>query len=58
MREISTAFQQECIGQRITGFLDIFHRPEFWVIEDTAFRKLDLFLSSGEKGRHLLSLAP
>jgi hypothetical protein len=29
-------------------FLDFVHRKEFQVQEDTAFRKLDLFPSSGE----------
>jgi hypothetical protein len=33
---------------RITGFLDFFHRPVFYRIENTTFRKLDLFPSSGE----------
>jgi hypothetical protein len=33
---------------RITGFLDFVHRPEFYILENTTIRKLDLFLSSGE----------
>jgi hypothetical protein len=31
-----------------TGFLDFFHHPVFYKIENMMFRKLDLFLSSGE----------
>jgi hypothetical protein len=34
-------------SHRITGFLDFFHRPVFWKIENTTFRKLDLFSSLG-----------
>jgi hypothetical protein len=37
-----------------TGFLDFVHRPEFYKQENTTFRKLDLFPSSGEGGGHLL----
>jgi hypothetical protein len=36
-----------------TGFLDFVHRPEFYKQENTTFRKLDLFPSSGEKGNLL-----
>jgi hypothetical protein len=32
----------------MTGFLDYDHRPVFKIIENTTFRKLDLFPSSGE----------
>jgi hypothetical protein len=35
---------------RITGFLDFFHRPVFQRTENTTFRKLDPFPSSGEGG--------
>jgi hypothetical protein len=35
---------------RITGFSDFVHHPIFWKLEKTAFRKLDLFPSSGEGG--------
>jgi hypothetical protein len=35
---------------RIAGFLDFVHRPVFQKIENTTFRKLDLFPSSGEGG--------
>jgi hypothetical protein len=42
---------------RISGLLDFFHRPVFQRLENT-FWKLDLFLSSGEGGRHLLSWVP
>jgi hypothetical protein len=30
------------------GFLDFAHRPEFYILENTTFRELDLFPSSGE----------
>jgi hypothetical protein len=43
---------------RITGFFGLFHRLVFWRLENTTFRKLDLFPSSGERGRHLLSWVP
>jgi hypothetical protein len=32
------------------GLPDFVHRPEFYKQENTAFRKLDLFPSSGEGG--------
>jgi hypothetical protein len=32
----------------ITGFLDFVHSLEFQILENTLFRKLDLFPSSGE----------
>jgi hypothetical protein len=32
----------------ISGFVDFAHRPEFCILENAAFRKLDLFPSSGE----------
>jgi hypothetical protein len=35
---------------RIAGFLDFFHRPVFYRLENTTFWKLDLFPSSGEEG--------
>jgi hypothetical protein len=34
----------------ITRFLDFVHRPVFWKLENTIFRKLDLFPSSGGGG--------
>jgi hypothetical protein len=37
-----------------TGFLDFVHRPEFYKQENTTFRKLDLFPSSGKRGGNLL----
>jgi hypothetical protein len=43
---------------RITGSLDPVHRPVFYKLENTKFRKLDLFSSWGEWGRHLLSWVP
>jgi hypothetical protein len=39
---------------RINGFLDFFHRPVFYRLENTTFRKLDLFPSSGEGGSALV----
>jgi hypothetical protein len=30
--------------------LRFIHRPVFWTLENTTFRKVDLFLSSGERG--------
>jgi hypothetical protein len=33
---------------RITGYLDFAHRPEFYIVENIAIRKLDLFPSSDE----------
>jgi hypothetical protein len=33
---------------RIVWFLDFVHRPEFQIIENTTFRKIDLFPFSGE----------
>jgi hypothetical protein len=35
---------------RIAGFVDFVHSSEFQILENTTFRKLDLFPSSG-KGR-------
>jgi hypothetical protein len=41
---------------RITEFLDFVHHPVFYKLENTAFRKLDMFLSLGEVGGiHLLT---
>jgi hypothetical protein len=37
-------------GHRIIGVLDFVHRPKFQILKNTKFRKLDLFLSSGEGG--------
>jgi hypothetical protein len=42
------------ITHRRTGFLDFVHSPEF----NTTFRKLDLFPSSGERGRSQLCWIP
>jgi hypothetical protein len=33
----------------IIGFLDFIHHPEFKIIENTMFKKLDLFLATGEE---------
>jgi hypothetical protein len=38
------------IYTRIAAFLDFIHRPVLWELENTEFRKLDLFPSSGERG--------
>jgi hypothetical protein len=40
---------------KITGSLDFVHCPEYYIIENTTFRKLDLFPSSGE-GREITIL--
>jgi hypothetical protein len=38
----------------LLGFLDFFHHPDFQELENTTFRKLDLFPSSGVgEGKHL-----
>jgi hypothetical protein len=37
------------VYKRITEFLEFVHRPVFSKLENTTFRKLDLFLSSGER---------
>jgi hypothetical protein len=44
----------------ITRGLDFVHRPVFEKLENTTFRKLDLFPSTGEGGGeiHLLSWVP
>jgi hypothetical protein len=47
-----------CLTTQNHWVLDFFHCPVFYRIENTTFRKLDLFPSSDEKGRHLLSWAP
>jgi hypothetical protein len=39
-----------------TGILDFLHRPAFWRTENTTFRKLDLFPSSGPQTPTLLGL--
>jgi hypothetical protein len=43
-------FMQKDVLLITTGFLDFVHHPEFYKQENTTFRKLDLFLSSGERG--------
>jgi hypothetical protein len=42
---------KQILWVRITGILDFFHRPVFYKIENTTFRKLDLFPSSSEGGK-------
>jgi hypothetical protein len=44
----SKGFWRWYIPLRITGFLDFIHRQVFLNLENTRFRKLDLFPSSGE----------
>jgi hypothetical protein len=44
----SKGFSRGCVILRITGCSDFVHRPIFWKLENTMFRKLDLFPSSGE----------
>jgi hypothetical protein len=46
----SKGFWRWCVTLITTGFLDFVHRPEFYNQENTTFRKLDLFPSSGEGG--------
>jgi hypothetical protein len=46
------------IALRITGFLDFVHRSEFYVQENTTFRKLELFPFSGEMGETYTLLGP
>jgi hypothetical protein len=41
----------------ITGFLDFSHR-QLCILENTKFRKLDLFPSSGEGGKTPTQLGP
>jgi hypothetical protein len=43
---------------RITGFLEFVHRPVFYKLEHTTFRKLYLFPSSGERGETPTLLGP
>jgi hypothetical protein len=42
----------------ITGFLDLVHRPEFEIIDNTTFRKLYLFPSPGEEREMPTVLGP
>jgi hypothetical protein len=51
-------FCQTEIYLRITRFLDFVHRPVFQKLENTTFRKLDLFPSSGEGAKTLTLLGP
>jgi hypothetical protein len=46
------------IALRITGFLDFVHRHEFWILENTKVRKLDLFPSSDEARESPTVLGP
>jgi hypothetical protein len=42
-----TIAKKPCITLRIAGFLDFFHRPVIYELENITFRKIDLFTSSG-----------
>jgi hypothetical protein len=53
---LSNGFRRWCITLRFTGFLDFFHRPVFYKIENTTFRRMDLFPS--EMSCFLLSGIP
>jgi hypothetical protein len=37
------------MAPRITGFLDFIHRPDFLILENTTFMKLNVFSYSDEK---------
>jgi hypothetical protein len=54
----SKEFCRWCITLRITGFLDFVHCPVFLKLENTTFRKQDVFLSSGELLRLAFSKGP
>jgi hypothetical protein len=45
---------KKCKGFITTKLLDFVHRPDFYKPENTTFRKLDLFPSSGEGGAPIL----
>jgi hypothetical protein len=47
-----------CITLIITGFLIFVHHPVFEELDNTTFRKLDLFPSSGERGETPTQLGP
>jgi hypothetical protein len=51
-------FWRWCITLSMTEFLDFIHRLEFEILENTTFRKLDLFPSSGEGGKTPTVLGP
>jgi hypothetical protein len=53
----SKGFRRWSITLRIAGILDSVHHPVFLKLENTTFRKLDLFPSSGE-GRTPILLGP
>jgi hypothetical protein len=46
----SKGFWRWCLTLITTKLLDFVHRPDFYKPENTTFRKLDLFPSSGEGG--------
>jgi hypothetical protein len=52
----SKGFQRWCKTLRIAGILDSVHRPVFLKLENTTFRKLDLFPSLRERGRDTYSV--
>jgi hypothetical protein len=43
---------------RITGFVDFVHCLKFWILENTTFQKLDVFLSNGEDREMPTLLSP
>jgi hypothetical protein len=45
----SKGFWRLCMVLKFTGFLDFVHRPVFYILENTTFRELNLFPSSGEE---------
>lgn len=51
-------FWRWCITLRISGSVDFVHRSEFEISENSSFRKLDLFASSGEGNETLTLLDP
>jgi hypothetical protein len=53
--EIASKITEKLIMLKIIGFLDFVHRPE---LENTTFRKLDLFPSPGEERESPTLLGP
>jgi hypothetical protein len=54
--EINADLKPIVFSLRITLFLNFVHRPIFDILENTTFRELDLFPSSGEGGETLILL--
>jgi hypothetical protein len=53
-----TLREEYTLRVRITGFLDFVHRQVFYKLENTTFRKLDVFPSSGEGEKIPTQLGP